>query len=142
VPTDELRAGVPISARIGYGDYDECVHSPEHNPTETAAPTERRRASRRAATARALTECRVALAAYAAAENPVGAVQEFVRSFALLARREELPPERVLAMFKSMVHGVIKTGDRHVGERAEIMRALVKVAIDAYYEDGEVRTRR
>lgn len=101
------------------------------------AETDHRRGVIRGPMARALTECRAALQSDLSGAERNGRLGEAIRSMAHLARREEMPPERVLSLFKQMAHGVVSATPHDAMERGEILRSLTQIAIDAYYERVE-----
>ena len=86
---------------------------------------------------RALSDCREQLQAQIAQQFTPESLQQPIRRFAALARREEMPPERVLALLKEMLHGVASFGSKTPGERSEITTHFVQMAIQAYYGDGD-----
>lgn len=58
-----------------------------------------------------------------------------VAQFAKVASTMNVPPERLLAMFKGMVGQVTDADRRPMDERAEIMQRLVQMAIESYYAE-------
>ena len=62
-------------------------------------------------------------------------LRDAVAQFAKVASSLNVPPERLLAMFKAMVGQVTDADRRPMDERAEIMQRLVQMAIESYYAE-------
>jgi hypothetical protein len=84
-----------------------------------------------------LFECRVALLESLSAGTSVRALQAPVAAFALLARHQGVPPERVVALFKEMVNNILATRHRNEDERTKVASDLVTMSIKAYYSRSE-----
>ena len=66
-------------------------------------------------------------------------LRDAVGQFAKVASSHNVPPERLLAMFKGMVGSVNDADRRPVDERNEIMKQLVQMAIESYYAERLAR---
>jgi hypothetical protein len=60
-----------------------------------------------------------------------------IATFASVAARQEIPPERVLALFKSMVFRLPPVLRRNPEARDEMVSAVVTMAIQAYYSPDD-----
>ena len=69
-------------------------------------------------------------------------LREAVAQFAKVAASQNVPPERLLAMFKGMVGQVTDADRRPLDERNEIMTQLVQMAIESYYAERLSRAER
>jgi hypothetical protein len=116
------------------------VMANEKNPVLRFGPDEERIDRRhrplalgRKSFATALQICRDALQDRVGLEQAAELCREAVAAFAAEAHREDIPPERTLAVFKDMV--VQLPAYRRVSpeQRGEVIQQLVQVAIDAYY---------
>jgi hypothetical protein len=114
-------------------------------PTQHREPeiVERRNSADRVTFANALAVCRRALddvlepldgqGARAASVSFSAQVSDAVRDLARDARGRNIPPERLIALFKSVIKS-LPAIERHDPEtRNEVARRLVQVAIEAYY---------
>ncbi|HEY8175207.1 MAG TPA: hypothetical protein VIF32_05930 [Gemmatimonadaceae bacterium] len=81
----------------------------------------------------ALKICRDTLEEEPGLEFSTESCRSSVAAFATQAHRQDIPPERALAVFKDMLFQL--TAFRRVppDRRIDVMRRLVKTAIDAYY---------
>ena len=128
---------------MNYGDAT-SLHDPPVPPhpslavrTEQNPPTppgSAQRAPRSTSLSDALSVCREKLREQLAGDFSPESLREPIRAFAALARREEMPPERVLALIKDMVRGVSRLESKTPGERADITTQFVQMAIQAYYD--------
>jgi hypothetical protein len=59
--------------------------------------------------------------------------RDAVAAFAAEAHREDIPPERTIAVFKDMVSQLPAFRRVSPEYRGEVMQQLVQIAIDAYY---------
>lgn len=102
--------------------------------SEMTSGQDRREVVGRDAVAEALEACSANLEAQLAAGAQPEALCASIKAFAVVARQHEVPPERALAVFKKMV-ARLKGVDRHpVDARGEMVRHLVQMAIDTYYQ--------
>lgn len=65
--------------------------------------------------------------------DALAALREPVAEFALVASREQLPPERALVMFKKMIGQLSDIERCPVEQRELVHRHLVEMAIQSYY---------
>ena len=69
-------------------------------------------------------------------------LRDAVAQFSKVAAGQNVPPERLLAMFKGMVGQVTDADRRPLDERNEIMTQLVQMAIESYYAERLSRAER
>ena len=84
----------------------------------------------------ALSSCREQLRDQLTRDFTPESLAQPIRKFATLASREELPPERVLALIKEMIKGLPAMEKKTPGDRAELTARFVETAIKAYYGKG------
>jgi hypothetical protein len=108
---------------------------------------ERRISADRSAFTVALGECRAALDARLVAlgghwsdGHSSEEVRGAVRALAAKANGFNIPPERMIAVFKEMLKTLPAIDRSDPGARAEITRQLVQVAIEGYYPQGRRTT--
>jgi hypothetical protein len=104
---------------------------------------ERRISADRSAFTVALDECRatldtrlVALGGNWSDGHSSEEVRKAVRQLASKANGFNIPPERMIAVFKDMLKSLPAVDRSDPGSRSEITRQLVQVAIEAYYPQG------
>jgi hypothetical protein len=56
-----------------------------------------------------------------------------VSEFADTVRREQVPPQRALALFKEMVYQLPEVAPKAPSERNEVVKVLTQMAIEEYY---------
>jgi hypothetical protein len=64
----------------------------------------------------------------------LNSLREPIAEFAILASRENLPPERTLVMFKKMIGQLADIERCPVDQREVVHRQLVEMAIESYFE--------
>lgn len=125
-------------------NQQEGIHSRRQGPTDRRASDAQ---TTRETLADALARCRDELEARVPSvitgQFSIGALatlRQPVAEFAVVASRENLPPERALVMFKKMI-GQITDIERCGVEQRELMhRQLVEMAITSYFGDRESAT--
>lgn len=107
----------------------------ESSPLDLGAGSEldRRTASGRSALSEALWVCREALEVRFAQAATLDAFRDPIAAFAETARREGLPPERALALFKGMAFHLPAVTWQPPNWRGDIMRQLIQMLIEDYY---------
>jgi hypothetical protein len=96
------------------------------------------RVTRRESIDHALESCRERLREQLLKDVSASALRAPIREFAMLASRHAIPPERVLAMIKSVLNGVPSFERRNAAERMDLTAQFAQIAIHAYYavDDG------
>jgi hypothetical protein len=112
----------------------------------TSEQLDRRASTEPATFTDALASCRAALhGAFApiasggggGAPPPFSAQEcEAVRVLARHARAAEIPPERLIALFKGELRNLPSLGRNDPEARGEVVRRLVQLVIEAYYTSG------
>lgn len=117
------------------------VRPPMSNPLssrrsklESTELQERRSLSDREVFAQALAACRRALHEQLETGQSTAALRGSVTAFAAAARRQLVPPERVLSVFKQMLTELPTVQRSDLLQRAELTADLTRMVIDAYYE--------
>ena len=113
----------------------------ENIQSHSARPVERREAVLRARLIEAVDRCRFVLIEEHATldhERDSDAVRKSIATLADFANHEEVPPERLLAVFKGMVQQLPPVAGRTVDVRNAITRRIVHMLIEAYFP-AEVR---
>jgi hypothetical protein len=93
--------------------------------------------TRRESIDRALESCRDRLREQLLKDASASALRAPIREFASLASRYDIPPERVLAMIKSVLNGVPSFERRNSAQRADLTAQFAQIAIQAYYAEGD-----
>lgn len=83
----------------------------------------------------ALSVCRDALCRSLETEVRLESMREPLRTLCVCARRERVPPERMLVVLKQLLHDVAPYGALSPQARDTLRGRLVEMAIDAYYAD-------
>jgi hypothetical protein len=94
---------------------------------------ERRTASRLLLDA-ALAECRLGLKGRVGGTTVDDTTRACASTFVNAARKLNVPPERVLVIFKNMILELPEVSRLRADERMETTRMFVQIAIDVYYE--------
>jgi len=115
-------------SRLGSGPYPERSLRTHEN---------REQQPRRKSVSAALDACRDKLHGQLERDASPDALRGPIREFATLARRLDIPPERVLAMIKRVLSGVPAFERRDGGERADLTARFAQIAIQAYYSEGD-----
>lgn len=82
----------------------------------------------------ALSACGLTLEAQLGRSAGADELRETVGAFVRVARQQDVPPERTLAVFKRMASRLKPVDRLNVVERGEIVDGLVQMAIEKYYE--------
>ena len=106
--------------------YDSTSRS---DSDDVGAPT------RRQAIAAALEACRESLRSELFKSVSPDKLRAPIRDFAKLASEHDIPPERVLAMIKSVLRGVPDFERLNGAERLDLTARFAQIAIQAYYSD-------
>src|SRR2546430_7870091 len=85
----------------------------------------------------ALKACRDTLEDQAGLEFSAESCRSSVAAFATQAHKEDIPPERALAVFKDMLFQLPAFRRVPPDRRIDVMQQLVQVAIDSYYGGNE-----
>ena len=83
----------------------------------------------------ALSVCRDALCRSVGSEVRLDSLREPLRTLCICARRDHVPPERVLVVLKQLLHEVAPYESLSPQVRDTLRGRLVEMAIDAYYAD-------
>lgn len=84
----------------------------------------------------ALTAVRDAMEHYAMEGEELDTLRTPVRLFCELARRERVPPERMLVRLKQAIAEIPTIGTLAPDHRDHVRSCVVQLAIKAYYSDG------
>jgi hypothetical protein len=85
----------------------------------------------------ALANCRVALDRRLARSDGHVGLRDQIADFAHTARRLEVPPERLLVVFKTMVSRLPAVERKPVDLRNDFMNAATAALIDAYFGNAD-----
>lgn len=108
---------------------------PRPRPHAVSEKANRRNQRSRDALGQVLRECRRDLQQSLGDGASVSSVRPIVAGLASWAHDQEVPPERLLPVFKEMVADIpaFKTSDPQ--HRGELMVSLVQMAIEGYYAE-------
>jgi hypothetical protein len=113
----------------------------DHPPRPSTDGTSDRRVSpQRSDVAVALDCCRDAIGPEIANGARLESMRGFVAAFAEAARRDLVPPERTLALFKRMLSELPEIQRHRADERGHMTSQLAQMVIESYY-DGVVQPR-
>jgi len=114
---------------------ERLAKAPERPERRVSDAASRQRISDALAICRAQVELALRGTKRAPGKGMFDGLRDAVAQFAKVASRHNVPPERLLAMFKGMVGQVTDADRRPMDERAEIMQRLVQMAIESYYAE-------